>query len=193
MASTPNNTANVSTGKGVAGGYMFVAPSGTDLPTDNSTPLDAAYLNVGYLGDDGISFSDSSESDSFFDLNGDTIETSNGSVEKSFTVTLREIKKDTLALMLGSANVTDADGKLIAHDKGPNDSTYVVVFELLLKNGRKWRRIGAQCKIGELGDMNVVYSDLVGREITMNVLKDAETGDYWTDYFDSTETTASGV
>lgn len=191
MASTPNNTANVSVGKGVAGGYMFVAPSGTDLPTDNSTPLDAAYLNVGYLGDDGISFSDSSESDSFFDLNGDTIETSNGSVEKSFTVTLREIKKDTLALMLGSANVTDADGKLTAHDKGPNDSTYVVVFELLLKNGRKWRRVGAQCKIGELGDMNVVYSDLVGREITMNVLKDAESGDYWTDYYDSTETEAA--
>ena len=187
MASTPNNTANVSTGKGVAGGYMFVAPAGSTLPTDNSTPLDAAFLNVGYLGDDGISFSDSSSSDAFFDLNGDTIETSNGSIEKSFTVVLREIKKDSLALMHGSANVTDADGKLTAHDKGPNDATYAVVFELLLKNGRKWRRVGPQCKLGELGDMTVVYSDLVGREITMNVLKDATSGDYWTDYYDSTE------
>lgn len=190
MASTANNTKNVSVGKGVAGGYMFVAPTGTALPTDNSTVLDAAYLNVGYLGDDGITFSDSSETDSFFDLNGDTIETSNGSIEKSFTVTLREIKKDSLAILYGSSNVTDADGKLTAHDKGPNDASYVVVFELLLKNGRKWRRVGPQCKLGELGDMNVVYSDLVGREITMSVLKDATTGDYWTDYYDSTESTA---
>lgn len=190
MASTANNTANVSVGKGVAGGYMFVAPTGTALPTDNSTALDAAYLNVGYLGDDGITFSDSSETDSFFDLNGDTIETSNGSIEKSFTVTLREIKKDSLALIYGSNNVTDQTGKLTAHDKGPNDASYVVVFELLLKNGRKWRRVGPQCKLGELGDMNVVYSDLVGREITMSVLKDATTGDYWTDFYDSTETEA---
>lgn len=188
MASTANNTKNVSVGKGVAGGYMFVAPTGTALPTDNSTDLDAAYLNVGYLGDDGITFSDSSETDSFFDLNGDTIETSNGSIEKSFTVTLREIKKDSLALIYGSNNVTDQTGKLTAHDKGPNDASYVVVFELLLKNGRKWRRVGPQCKLGELGDMNVVYSDLVGREITMSVLKDATTGDYWTDFYDSTET-----
>lgn len=190
MASTANNTKNVSVGKGVAGGYMFVAPTGTTLPTDNSTALDAAYLNVGYLGDDGITFSDSSETDSFFDLNGDTIETSNGSIEKSFTVTLREIKKDSLALIYGSNNVTDQTGKLTAHDKGPNDASYVVVFELLLKNGRKWRRVGPQCKLGELGDMNVVYSDLVGREITMSVLKDATTGDYWTDFYDSTETEA---
>lgn len=190
MASTANNTKNVSVGKGVAGGYMFVAPTGTTLPTDNSTDLDAAYLNVGYLGDDGITFSDSSETDSFFDLNGDTIETSNGSIEKSFTVTLREIKKDSLALIYGSNNVTDQTGKLTAHDKGPNDASYVVVFELLLKNGRKWRRVGPQCKLGELGDMNVVYSDLVGREITMSVLKDATTGDYWTDFYDSTETEA---
>lgn len=190
MASTANNTKNVSVGKGVAGGYMFVAPTGTTLPTDNSTELDAAYLNVGYLGDDGITFSDSSETDSFFDLNGDTIETSNGSIEKSFTVTLREIKKDSLALIYGSNNVTDQTGKLTAHDKGPNDASYVVVFELLLKNGRKWRRVGPQCKLGELGDMNVVYSDLVGREITMSVLKDATTGDYWTDFYDSTETEA---
>lgn len=191
MATTPNNTENVSVGKGVAGGYFFVAPAGTALPTDNSTALADTYLNIGYLGEDGISFADSSDVTAFFDMNGDTVDSSNGSIEKSFTVTLIEIKKDSMALVYGAANVTDATGKLTVHDKGPNDASYVAVFELLLKNGRKWRRIAPNCKLGELGDMTVNYSELVGREITMSALKDATTGDYYIDYIDSTETEAA--
>ena len=188
MASTPNNAANVSTGKGVQGGYMFVAPLGSTLPTDNTTVLDAAFLNMGYLGDDGVTFSDSADVETFQDMNGDTIETANGAVEKSFTAVFREIKKDTLAVVRGSANVTDTGGMITAHDKGPSDEAHAVVFEFLLKDGRKWRRVGESVKLGELGDMTVVYSELVGREVTMTVTKGTESGDYWTDYIDSTET-----
>ena len=191
MASTPNNTANVSVGKGKSGGYMFVAPIGTTLPDDNTTALDAAFLNMGFLGDDGAVFADSSDVESFFDLNGDSIETSNGSVEKTFTVVFREIKKDTLAVVRGTANVTDTGGLITAHDKGPSDEQHSVVFEFLLKNGRKWRRVVPSCKLGELGDMTIVYSELVGREVTMTATKDATTGDYYTDYIDSTETEAA--
>ncbi len=191
MPSTPNNSQNVSVGKGKSGGYFFLAPAGTGLPTDNTTELDAAFLNMGFLGDDGANFSDSSSTDTFFDLNGDSIETSNGEIEKTFTVTFREIKKDSLAVINGSANVADSDGKLTVHDKGPNDSSYVGVFEFLLKNGRKWRRVIPNCKVGELGDMAVVYSDLVGREVTMQALMDPGTGSYYIDYYDSTETSAS--
>ena len=45
-------------------------------------------------------------------------------------------------------------------------------------------------KLGELGDMTVVYNELVGREVTMTVTKGTTSGDYWTDYIDSTETEA---
>ena len=190
MASTANNAENVSVGKGVAGGYMFVAPLGTALPTDNTTDLNAAFLNMGYLGDDGITFADSADTETFQDMNGDTIETSSGAVEKTFTVVLREIKKDTLAITRGTENVSDTAGMIKAYDKGPSSEAHSVVFELLLKNGRKWRRVGEQVKLGELGDMTVVYSDLVGREITMSVSLGSTTGSYWVDYIDSTETEA---
>lgn len=190
MASTANNAENVSVGKGVAGGYMFVAPLGTALPTDNTTELNAAFFNMGYLGDDGITFADSADTETFQDMNGDTIETSSGAVEKTFTVVLREIKKDTLAITRGTENVSDTAGIITAYDKGPSSEAHSVVFELLLKNGRKWRRVGEQVKLGELGDMTVVYSDLVGREITMSVSLGSTTGSYWVDYIDSTETEA---
>lgn len=192
MASTANSTKNVSYGKFLSGGYFFLAPAGTALPTDNTTTLDAAFLNMGFLGDDGVNFSDSSSTETAYDANGDSIATSQGEIEKTFTVTFREIKKDSLAVLYGSANVTDADGKLTVHDKGPNSATYVGVFEIRLKDGRKWRRVVPQCQPGELGDQNIVYSELVGRELTMAALLDATTGDYYIDYIDSTETTAGG-
>ena len=191
MASTPNSTKNVSYGKFLSGGYFFLAPAGTALPTDNTTALDAAFLNMGFLGDDGVNFSDSSSTETAYDANGDSIATSQGEIEKTFTVTFREIKKDSLAVLYGSANVTDADGKLTVHDKGPNDATYVGVFEIRLKDGRKWRRVVPQCQPGELGDQTIVYNDLVGRELTMAALLDSTSGSYYFDDTASTETSAS--
>lgn len=190
MASTANSTKNVSYGKFLSGGYFFLAPSGTALPTDNTTTLDTAFLNMGFLGDDGVNFSDSSSTENSYDANGDSIATSNGELDKTFTVTFREIKKDSLAVLYGSANVTDASGTIKVVDKGPNDATYVGVFEIRLKDGRKWRRIVPQCQPGELGDQTIVYNELVGREITMTALLDSEAGGYYIDYIDSTETSA---
>lgn len=188
MASTPNSTENVSYGKFKSGGYFFLAPSGTALPTDNTTALAETFLNMGFLGDDGVNFSDSSSTETAYDANGDSIATSQGEIEKTFTVTFREIKKDNLAVLYGSANVNDADGTITVHDKGPNSTTYVGVFEILLKDGRKWRRIVPQCQPGELGDQTIAYNELVGREITMAALLDSTSGSYYIDYIDSTET-----
>ena len=192
MASTKNSTKNVSYGKFLSGGYFFLAPAGTDLPTDNKTTLNTAFLNMGFLGDDGVNFSDSSSTENAYDANGDSIATSQGEIEKTFTVTFREIKKDSLSVLYGSANVTDTGGTIKVIDKGPNATTYVGVFEIRLKDGRKWRRIVPQCQPGELGDQTIVYNELVGREITMTALLDATSGSYYPDYTDSTETTAGG-
>ena len=193
MAATGKaDSANVSVGKGVAGGYMFVAPAGTELPQDNKTDLDAKFVNMGYLGEDGISFSDSSSNDKFVDMNGDPIDTTAGEVEKSFTVKFNEVKKDTWAIVYGAENVKDRSGVLEITDHGPSEEEHVAVFELLLKNGRKWRRIVPRCKLGETGDWSVVYSELVAREVTFTALKDGEKG-YYKDYIDSTETSASMV
>ena len=193
MAATGKaDTANISVGKGVAGGYMFVAPAGTTIPADNTTELATGFVNMGYLGEDGISFSDSSSNDKFVDMNGDTIGTTAGEVEKSFTVKFNEVKKDSWAVIYGKENVTDSQGVLKVVDNGPTEEEHVAVFELLLKNGRKWRRIVPRMKLGETGDWSVVYSELVAREATFTALKDGANG-YYVDYIDSTETSAAAA
>ena len=41
--SNKNNVANVSSARGVKGGYIFTAPAGTALPNDYKTALPAAW------------------------------------------------------------------------------------------------------------------------------------------------------
>lgn len=191
MAVTNNNTANVSYGKFKTGAYFFVAPYGTALPTDNTTELNAAFLNMGFLGDDGLVFSNDSSTNTGYDANGDSIATSAGEVTKTMALTFREIKEDTMAVVYGSGNVTDVDGMLTVHDKGPNSGFYSGVAEILLGDGRKDRKVIPRFSPNQLGEETIVYSALVGKPLTCSVVKDATLGDYYVDYIDSTETTAS--
>lgn len=185
-----NNDKNVGYGKFKTGGYFFVAPHGTTLPTDNSSPLDPAFVNMGFMGDDGFSFDNSVTTNTAQDANGDTIASDSAAPTKTMTTTFREIKAASMKVVYGSGNVTDEDGLLVIHDKGPNNETLSAVLEILLKNGRKDRKVIETCSPNQLGSESVVYNSLVGKQLTWAIMKGETTGDYIVDYVDSTETSA---
>ena len=56
---------NVSTGAPKVGGAVFYAPVGTALPSVAKTPLYEAFLSVVYISEDGVTFSESRESQDF--------------------------------------------------------------------------------------------------------------------------------
>lgn len=166
MADT-NNTQHVSVGKGVVGGYIFSAPIGTALPTDYSTALANTYVNLGYVTDDGATFSTDVDSDEFKDLNGDVIATSASSRTRTLNVQFAEVKADTLKEVFGQTAVTVAAGGDITINHSNADMPHrVVVMELVLRDGRKWRRILKDAQITEWGDLTVLYSDLVTFDVT---------------------------
>lgn len=117
---TANDTKNVSTGKGVAGGYFFSAPRTTavlaSLPglSDLSARLHEAFVNIGYVASDGITESESVDSSTATDMNGDPIDTSRSNRTETERVKLVEVKRDSLAEQYGHSNVTDASGLITA-------------------------------------------------------------------------------
>lgn len=185
---TKNDVNNVSDGTGLAGGYFFRAPLGSNKPTDLTTPLDAAFKVVGFVSEDGFAFSTEADREDIKDMNGETIHSAKSSHSETFTATLGEVKKGVLAIMYGEKNVEDTAGKLTAHIKGDDTERAIYVFEGVLKNGRKWRRLIHDAQATELGDLTVKAGELFGREATFTAFKDATTGDYYTDWFESTET-----
>lgn len=191
MASAKNSKKNTGAAKGVVGGYLFMAPAGTAAPTDNSKALPEAFVNLGYVGEDGITFSPSYESSEHKDLNGDVVDKGQDGYSITFTAKLIEVKRDALAAKYGAANVTDEAGTITVHGKGTVGMRGPVVLELLLKGTRKMRRVVHDAEVTELGEEAVVSSDLFAQDVTFTSYRDEATGDFFTDYIASTETEAA--
>ena len=188
--STTNNQANVSAGKGVKGGYIFSAPVGTPLPTDIKTDLNEAFKCLGFISEDGYVETVEEDSNDIVDLNGDLMDSSNSNRVESAQFTLAEIKAETLKRQYGENNVTDDGGIITVHHNSDSHSVFAYVLELVLKNGRRWRKVIPQGQSSELDDLTVASSELCQRALTMKYLTD-ETGNTCYDYIESTETEAA--
>lgn len=190
MATDTNNNANVSAGKGVTGGYIYSAPTGTTLPTDYTSKLDAAFSCLGYISEDGYVETIDEDSDDIVDMNGTLMDSTHSNRVESAQFTLAEIKADTLKRQYGDGNVTDANGVITVKHNGDSHPTFSYVLELLLKNGRKWRKVVPCGQSSELDDLTVASSELCQRALTVKYLAD-ESGNTCYDYYQSTETTAT--
>lgn len=189
-AANANNTANVSAARGVKGGYFFIAPVGTELPSDYSTPLPPAYKCLGFISSDGYEESVDEDSDELTDINGDVMDETTSKRVESAAVTLAEIKAQTLAAMYGDDNVSDKDGMITVRHNGNSHPTFVYALELLLKDNRKWRKVVPLGKSSELDSLKIAASELASRQLTIKYLSSDELGgDTCRDYIQSTETT----
>ena len=179
-----NDTANVSTGKGVAGGYIFRAPLTATIPTDNTTALPAEFVNLGFISEDGISESIETDTENIVDMNGTTVYTATSSREETITLTLIEVKADALKVAYGDSNVTESNDKITVVHNGNDMGQHAYVFELLLKNNRKWRQVVPVGSVTEVGDLTISSGEVVGREVTITCAADSS-GNTVYDYIDA--------
>lgn len=181
-----NSASNVSNVKGVAGGYVYVAPKGTTLPTDYSTTLANTYKNLGFVSSDGIEPNEEMTVKRFTDMNGDVVFSAVSERIETFNLTFIEVKADVLSTLYGSANVSDTSGTISAKHKTADLPEYVFVFELVLRDGRRWRRIVPCGQITKRKEKNLVSSEVYGytTEITANQYTDGSTV---IDYIQSSE------
>lgn len=185
---TANTTANVSAAKGVKGGYIFSAPVGTELPTDIETDLNEAFKVLGFISEDGYVESVEEDSNDIVDMNGDLMDSSNSGRVESAEVTLAEIKAETLKRQYGAENVTDASGVITVKHNSNSHGSFSYVLELLLKDGRRWRKVVPVGQSSELGELTIASTELCQRPLTIKYLTD-EQGNTCYDYIESTETT----
>lgn len=190
-----NNKQNVSTTRGVKGGYFFSAPIGTvDVPTKANfkswTPT-SAWENQGYVVEDGLTESLSSDGgDELRDINLDAVDTVAGTHTETVQVGFMEVAKNALATQYGHANVTDDGGTIeVKHNWSAADETRMYVFLLLLKNGRKWVKFIPSGKVTELDDLTLNATTVSQRSATITYLTDDD-GNGCYDWIESNETPA---
>lgn len=189
-----NSAENVSTTRGVVGGYFFRAPVDVaDLPTAANfaswKPTDA-WVNLGYIPEDGctegVEFGDTTE---LRDINLDVVDSSTGGATETLTVTLMEMNARALGAEFGTANVTDAKGVItVNHDWSKLDETFAYAMLLVLKNGRKWVKLIPKGKVTSVGEFTGNATTAAQRQIVLSYIKPDE-GAACIDYIESNDTT----
>lgn len=170
-----NTASNVSAGKPKVGGAIFVAELGTTLPTDATTALANDFACLGYVTEDGLTNSNSPESEIVKAWGGDTVLTLATGREDTFSFKLMEIKNiEVLKMVYGETNVTGtlaagiaitANAKALEH--------HVIVVDMVLSGSEVKRVVIPDGSLTELGDITYSDSDAIGYEMTISALPDA--------------------
>lgn len=168
------NSANVTAGKPKIGGAVYRAPLGTALPTDAVTALNEAFVDMGYVSEDGVTNSNTIESDDIKAWGGDTVLALQTDKTDTFAMTLIEsMNINVLKAVFGDSNVTGtlADGIVVkANADEQEDAAWVI--DMIARGNVKHRVVIPSGKISEVGD--TVYSDTeaVGFEVTVTAIQD---------------------
>lgn len=164
---------NVSYGKPLVAGAISVANVGSKLPTDATTALDTAFTSLGYVSEDGLTNSNSPESESIKAWGGDTVLVSQTDKPDTYTFTLLEVLNvNVLKEVYGAENVTGtlSTGITIKANAKPMKARAFVI-ETLLNNAIK-RMVIPNGVITSVGDIVYKDNEAVGYETTVQCLPD---------------------
>lgn len=177
-----NDATKVSTGKPSVSGAVFRAASGTALPTDAKSDLAAAYKDLGYCSEDGITEKTTRDMTDFKAWGGDTVDSSQTAYGKSFEFTLIESSRvDAMKVIAGDSNVTDAGGKITMKHNAAELTSGIWVFDMIKKGGKLYRAVVPVGKVTEVGD--IVYKDdeVISYPVVISAYPDSN-GDYVLEY-----------
>lgn len=151
---------------------------------------DSPWKCMGYVTEDGETFATSSNVTEFRDQNGDIMDTSQSQYGETFACSFAESKAATFESVFGEGAVTDEGGMLKVNHTGEEPGSFTYAFLFLLKNGRKWVRYCEKGKRTSIGDVQANSSNVLAWNATYQVLRSENTGGYFVDLFESTETEA---
>lgn len=172
--SSLNNSSNVSAAKPNISGAIYRAPLTASLPTTADESL-VGFTCLGYISEDGITNSNSRESDEFKAWGGDTVLTSQTSYTDTFQFKLLEyLNADVKKTVYGSDNVTgDISTGMTVSANSKELVSQAWVIDMIMRDDTMNRIVIPSGKISEIGD--VVYSDseLTAYDITVTAFPDS--------------------
>ena len=171
-----NNATNVSAGKPKVGGAIYTAPVGTTLPTTTSEALDAAFKNLGYVSEDGLTNSTNMEVEKIKAWGGDTVLVIQKSKDDTFKYKLIEVKSvDVLKYVYGEDNVSGTlETGIVVKVNNSDVPERSIVIDMILRDNTAKRIVLPSCKISAVED--IVYGDnaAVGYGTTVDCTPDSD-------------------
>lgn len=163
-----------------ASGRIYVAPVGTTLPTSPTSSLDAAFTDLGYTSEEGVTLSFTKNSE---DVNvwqsAFPVRRLGVGFEASAAFTLRQWNADTVALAFGGGTVTEDDPGVYVYTPPSVEDVDERCAVIEWQDGtRTYRWVIARCTVSEGVETQLVRTGAADLPITLAVLGD-DAGEPW--------------
>lgn len=154
-------------------GELFVAPVGSTAPTDATSALDAAWLGLGYVGEDGVTEAYDETIEEIVAWQNAAVVRSNTTESKAtLKLKLIETKKRTLELYHKGSTVVTNGAEYKIDVKTP--TTDLRAFVLQVVDGTKDLRIYVPTgEVTERGEIVYANGEPVGFEVTLTCYPNA--------------------
>lgn len=174
------NTANVSAGKPKVAGAVYRAPKGTTLPTDATTALASAFVDMGYISEDGVVNSNSPSSEKIKDWGGQTVLIVKSDKPDTFKIKFIEaLNSAVLQTVYGSANVTTGTNTITVVANAKDTGEYVYAIDMVMTGGAL-KRIVIPCGVlSALADITYKNNEAIGYEVTLDALPDSSGNNHY--------------
>lgn len=178
-----NDSKNVSFGKPKASGALFVAPAGSTLPTNATSPLDAAFKNLGYVSDEGLVNNIEADVEDVFAWGGDNVLSDQTTFMEMFTFNLIETNTEVAKLYYGEGNVTTVGNATTIRVNSKTLPEIVFVAELVMTGGRVKRIVVERGRIADRSaEITYVDGEPVAYPINLKAFPSAVDGDSHKEY-----------
>ena len=164
MAST---VGNVFASMPSATGALLRAPLGTAVPTTAAGAPAAAFIDLGYIGEDGFTQSESRDTDKKKAFGGDTVKV----LQTDYTVTvqfafLESTNANVLKAVYGEDNVSVVGGEIVVK-KNKKQSPHATWLIDVVDGDSLIRTVIPDGQITEVDDITKVHTDTIMYTVTM--------------------------
>lgn len=170
-----NSVDNVTAANPALNGAIYMAPAGTTPPTSSVTALAAAFENLGYISEDGVSNSNSPSSTPIKAWGGDTVYVTNdGRPDDWKFKAIEYLREAVLKLAWGDDNVTGtlATERIIKTNNKPMGE-HVFVIDIIHRDGIMERIVIPKGTMTAMEDIVYNNTNVVGIGATVTAAPDS--------------------
>lgn len=159
------------------GGVSYAAPTGSTLPVDVTTALDAAFVKHGYISDDGLKNVVNKETDDIVAFGGDVVLTVTKSRKETFELTfIQSLDPEVQKEVYGADNVAMdvVTGLTTIRHNALELPHRAFVFEVLMTGDKIKRIVVGDGKVTEVGDVEYKDGAPIGYPVTVTTFPSAD-------------------
>jgi hypothetical protein len=159
-----------------SGGVFYRAPLGTTLPTNATAPLNALFVDHGWLGPEGVTISVNRDIKRHYAFGSDLVKTTQGQYDEQIKLSFLECDPDVFETVFGPGVTlgTDGAGNRTIQVNHRSKQLPRSAFVIHTVDGNKVRRLVIQeGAVVDVGDISYVHTDVLKCSITLDAYKPA--------------------